>query len=104
MHVCVLGAGGLGSLIGARLAQSGVDVTLVGREAHVAAIRSNGLRVEGIRGPGVVHQHLEAVTGPAAVTRPIDYLLVTVKAGDTDPALVGADMLRGRARAGLSPQ
>jgi 2-dehydropantoate 2-reductase len=104
MHVCVLGAGGLGSLIGARLAQSGVDVTLIGREAHVAAIRSNGLRVEGIRGPGVVHEHLEAVTEPAAVTGPIDYLLVTVKAADTGQALVAADMLRATSRVALSLQ
>jgi 2-dehydropantoate 2-reductase len=104
MHVCVLGAGGLGSLIGARLAQSGVDVTLIGREAHVAAIRSNGLRVEGLRGPGVVHQHLEAVTEPAAVTEPIDYLLVTVKAADTAKAFVGADALRATSRAALSLQ
>jgi 2-dehydropantoate 2-reductase len=104
MHVCVLGAGGLGSLIGARLAQSGVDVTLIGREAHVAAIRSNGLRVEGLRGPGVVHQHLEAVTEPAAVTEPIDYLLVTVKAADTAKAFVAADALRATSRAALSLQ
>jgi 2-dehydropantoate 2-reductase len=104
MHVCVLGAGGLGSLIGARLAESGTDVTLIGREAHVAAIRSNGLRVEGIRGPGVVHQHLEAVTEPAAVTEPIDYLLVTVKAADTAKAFVGADALRATSRAALSLQ
>jgi 2-dehydropantoate 2-reductase len=104
MYVCVLGAGGLGSLIGARLAQAGTDVTLIGREAHVAAIRSNGLRVEGIRGPYVVHEHLEAVTEPAAVTGPIDYLLVTVKAADTDHALVGADMLRATSRAALSLQ
>jgi 2-dehydropantoate 2-reductase len=104
MHVCILGAGGIGSLIGARLAESGTDVTLIGREAHVAAIRSNGLRVEGIRGPGVVHQHLLAVTEPAAVTGPIDYLLVTVKAADTEKALVGADMLRTSSRAALSLQ
>ena len=104
MHVCVLGAGGLGSLVGARLAEAGTDVTLIGREAHVAAIRSNGLRVEGIRGPSVVHQHLEAVTDAAEVTGPIDYLLVTVKAADTAKALAGADMLRATSRAALSLQ
>lgn len=104
MHVCVLGAGGLGSLIGARLAEAGTDVTLIGREAHVAAIRSNGLRVEGIRGPSVVHQHLEAVTDAAQVAAPIDYLLVTVKAADTADALTGADMLRTTSRAALSLQ
>jgi 2-dehydropantoate 2-reductase len=104
MHVCVLGAGGLGSLVGARLAETGTDVTLIGREAHVAAIRSNGLRVEGIRGPSVIHQHLEAVTDPAQVSAPIDYLLVTVKAADTGKAFVGADRLRATSRAALSLQ
>jgi 2-dehydropantoate 2-reductase len=104
MHVCVLGAGGLGSLVGARLADAGTDVTLIGREAHVAAIRSNGLRVEGIRGPSVVHQHLEAFTDAAKVTGTIDYLLVTVKAADTAKALMGADMLRATSRAALSLQ
>jgi 2-dehydropantoate 2-reductase len=52
----------------------------------------------------VLHEHLEAVTEPAAVTGPIDYLLVTVKAADTDQALVGADMLRATSRAALSLQ
>jgi 2-dehydropantoate 2-reductase len=104
MHVCVLGAGGLGSLVGARLAETGTHVTLIGREAHVAAIRSNGLRVEGIRGPSVVHQQLEAVTDPAHFSAPIDYLLVTVKAADTAKALVGADALRATSRAALSLQ
>jgi 2-dehydropantoate 2-reductase len=52
----------------------------------------------------VVHQHLEAVTEPAAVTEPIDYLLVTVKAADTAKAFVGADALRATSRAALSLQ
>ncbi len=104
MHVCVLGAGGLGSLVGARLAEAGTDVTLIGREAHVAAIRANGLRVDGIRGPSVVHQHLEAVTDSAQVTAPIDYLLVTVKAAHTADALAGADVLRATSPAALSLQ
>jgi 2-dehydropantoate 2-reductase len=104
MHVCVLGAGGLGSLVGARLAEAGTDVTLIGREAHVMAIRSNGLRVEGIRGPSVVHQHLEAITDAAKVTGTIDYLVVAVKAADTTEALAGADSLRTQSRAALSLQ
>ena len=104
MHVCILGAGGLGSLVGARLAQSGVAVTLVGREAHVDAIRRNGLCVEGIRGPGLVRDHLLAVTDPAQVSGTIDYLLLTVKASDTAEALAGADMLRATSRAALSLQ
>lgn len=93
MHVCILGAGGLGSLVGARLAQSGVAVTLVGREAHVDAIRRNGLCVEGIRGPSLVRDRLLAVTDPAQVLGTVDYLLLTVKTADTAETLAGAKVL-----------
>jgi 2-dehydropantoate 2-reductase len=93
MHVCILGAGGLGSLVGARLAQSGVAVTLVGRQAHVDAIRRNGLCVEGIRGQSLVRDQLLAVTDPAQVLGTIDYLLLTVKAADTAQTLAGAQVL-----------
>ena len=43
MRICVFGAGAIGSLIGARLAASGVDVSLVARGAHLDAIRERGL-------------------------------------------------------------
>jgi 2-dehydropantoate 2-reductase len=46
MEIIVLGAGAIGSLYAARLA-AGNNVTLVGRPAHVAAINSHGLRIEG---------------------------------------------------------
>ncbi|OBI92897.1 ketopantoate reductase family protein [Mycobacterium asiaticum] len=92
MRICVLGAGGLGSLVGARLAEAGVDVTLIGRPAHVEAIRRNGLRVGGIRGFGTVR--LGAVSTPAEVTGPFDYLLLTVKTTDTAKALAEAAALR----------
>jgi 2-dehydropantoate 2-reductase len=40
-----MGAGGIGSYLGAMLARSGVDVTLVCRGQHLAAIRSRGLSI-----------------------------------------------------------
>jgi len=43
----VLGAGAIGSLYGAKLAAAN-EVTLIGRAAHVTAINSRGLRIEGI--------------------------------------------------------
>lgn len=43
MHYVVHGAGAVGGVIGARLALSGADVTLVARGAHLAAIRDRGL-------------------------------------------------------------
>jgi 2-dehydropantoate 2-reductase len=103
-HVCVLGAGGLGSLVGARLAQAGVRVTLVGRPAHVAAIRRDGLRVDGIRGTDLVTTDLEAVTGPADVRGPVDVLMLAVKARDTAAALEDALALRSVTRTALSLQ
>ena len=40
-----MGAGGVGSYLGAMLARAGADVTLVCRGRHLAAIRAQGLGV-----------------------------------------------------------
>jgi 2-dehydropantoate 2-reductase len=50
MRIAVVGTGGIGGPYGASLAAAGADVTFVARGAHLAAIRENGLRVEGDRG------------------------------------------------------
>ena len=76
--VVVLGAGAVGSLFGARLAAAGNAVLLVGRPAHVRAIREGGLTVEGLD-PGTFH--LSAATELAPGT-PADAVLVTVKSFD----------------------
>jgi ketopantoate reductase len=39
MRVDVFGAGAIGGLVGARLFEAGVDVTLVARRAHAEALR-----------------------------------------------------------------
>ena len=49
MRVCILGAGGLGSVIGGYLAKTGVETTLIARPAHADAITRDGLRIEGVR-------------------------------------------------------
>jgi len=82
MEIVVFGAGSLGSLVGALLARGDVhDVTLVGRAAHVEAIRRDGLRVSGIENFVVRPDATTDGTGLAA-----DLALVTVKAFDTDSA------------------
>ena len=53
MRIAVLGAGAIGGSIGALLASSGHDVTLVGRPPQVEAIRAGGLRMDGCLGPFV---------------------------------------------------
>src|SRR5262245_2210019 len=45
MKVAVMGAGGIGSYLGAMLARAGLDVTLICRGKHLEAIRKNGLSV-----------------------------------------------------------
>src|SRR5438105_14181326 len=50
MRIAVIGSGGIGGPYGASLAKAGADVTFVARGAHLAAIRENGLRIEGDRG------------------------------------------------------
>ena len=104
MHVVVLGAGGLGCVIGARLAETGVDVTLIARPRHVDAINRDGLKVSGIRGEGVVRDGLRAVADASEVDGQIDYLILLTKTRDTQGALAGADGLRERVGAALSLQ
>ncbi len=55
MRAVIVGAGGLGSYIGAVLAQAGHDVTLVVRGDHATAIQANGLRVMSHAGDFTVH-------------------------------------------------
>ena len=80
MDIVVFGAGSLGSLVGGLLAREH-EVTLVGRDPHVATVREDGLVVEGA---------CEASLRPAATTDgtglAADVALVSVKAFDTEAA------------------
>jgi 2-dehydropantoate 2-reductase len=83
MKVVVLGAGGVGGYVGARLAAAGHDVGLVARGAHLAALRTNGLQVNSVKGD--VHVDVPAADDPAALG-PCDVVLFCVKAFDTESA------------------
>ena len=50
MRIAVIGAGGVGGPFGAALARAGHDVTFLARGAHLEAMRTEGLRVEGVLG------------------------------------------------------
>ena len=104
LRICVLGAGGLGSVIGGWLAESGVSVMLVARAPHAEAIRARGLAIRGIRGDCVVRRNLEAVTTPGEARGEFDALILAVKAKDTESALASAAPLLARTRAALSLQ
>jgi len=81
--VAVLGAGAVGSYYGAKLARSGIDVTLVARPLHVEAIERDGLRV--LEGGVEWRADVRAVPDIAAASA-ADVVLVTVKTPDTTAA------------------
>jgi 2-dehydropantoate 2-reductase len=79
--VAVFGAGGVGGYFGARLAASGSDLTFIARGAHLAAIRSNGLRVRAVDEDFTVQ--VAATDDPSEVGE-VDHVLVAVKSYDTE--------------------
>ena len=88
MKICILGAGSLGSAIGAALAEAGSDVALVNRSAtHVAAISAWGLEVTDER--GTRHVRVRATTDVASVGT-ADLVVVLVKSFDTRSAITRA--------------
>lgn len=78
IRVAVFGAGAVGAYFGARLHESGVDVSFVARGTHLDAIRRNGLKVESIAGAATVHP--ARVSDDPADIGPCDYVLLGVKA------------------------
>lgn len=50
MHFLVYGAGAIGGVVGARVAEAGCDVTLVARGEHYQAIKRDGLTIEDLDG------------------------------------------------------
>ena len=90
MKIVILGAGALGSLIGAHLARAGEDVTLIARGNRATFIREHGVTVTG----------LVNLTVPVNVTarpndvREADALIVTVKTYDMETALDAVAHLR----------
>lgn len=86
MRIVMMGAGGVGGLFGARLAQAGADVVFVARGAHLEALRRDGLVIENSEGGETRLARVEAVASPAEAKR-ADLVVVSVKLGDTAAAI-----------------
>jgi len=84
MRIAVVGAGGVGGGYGAALAKAGADVTFIARGAHLAAMKSKGLKVESARGD----THLESTqaTDDPKTVGPVDFVLFCVKLWDVESA------------------
>ena len=94
MMIAIMGAGSVGGYLGGMLARSGLNVSLIARGAHLAAIRENGLRV--VRDSEEFTVHCAATDDPGEIG-PVDLVLLTVKTyqnGSAVPAmapLIGPD-------------
>ncbi len=87
MRFLVMGAGAIGSVFGGLLTKAGEDVTFIGRDPHIAAIRTHGLKISGIWGEHRV-RIARAVTSAAQLAgEKFDVVLICVKSYDTAHAV-----------------
>jgi 2-dehydropantoate 2-reductase len=84
MRIAVVGAGGVGGVFGAALAQAGANVTFIARGAHLAAMKSQGLKVESPRGD--THLVPTRATDDPKTVGPVDIVLFCVKLWDVESA------------------
>ena len=96
MRICVVGAGAIGGLMGAKLALSGQEVTLIDQGAHLAAIKENGLKLVMEDGAELLAKDLKATDSfDEAGTQ--DMVILALKAHQIEavapklPALFDAD-------------
>jgi 2-dehydropantoate 2-reductase len=85
VRIAVIGSGGVGGYFGARLANGGADVVFLARGAHLAALRSQGIRVEG--GPEQLHVGSVQATDDPSQMGVADLVLIAVKLWDTEAIL-----------------
>ncbi|MGE3808072.1 MAG: ketopantoate reductase family protein [Gemmataceae bacterium] len=96
MKILIYGAGALGSAIGGLLHQAGHEVGLLGRAAHLEAIRANGLRLTGLWGAHHIHGCGRLFTSVDDVPAgEWELILLTVKTYDTAAAIAGCRKLVG---------
>jgi 2-dehydropantoate 2-reductase len=84
MRFCIVGAGAIGGVLGARLAEAGHEVSLIARGAHLDAIRAQGLAIKDA--DGVRARRIPAAEDPAAFG-PQDAIVVALKAYAIGPML-----------------
>ena len=90
MRILIMGSGGVGGFVGARLVETGHDVTFVARGPHLAAIRDRGLcMLSEDRSRRVLR--VNVVERPEDAGSAFDLIVFAVKCYDTQPA---AELLR----------
>lgn len=85
MTIAVYGAGSIGCYVGGRLAATGSDVVLIGRQRVAEEVARSGLRLTDYRGADLRVRQVRFETGPAAAAA-AELVLVTVKSAATATA------------------
>jgi 2-dehydropantoate 2-reductase len=84
MRIAIIGSGGVGGYFGARLARGGADVAFLARGAHLAAMRTRGIAIEG---PDEIRVNPVRATDDPADIGVADLVLFAVKLWDTEAVL-----------------
>jgi ketopantoate reductase len=98
MKICIVGAGAIGGLMGAKFALAGEEVTVIDQGAHLAAIQKNGLKLIWEDGSEAVARNVKA-TDKLAEAGPQDLVILALKAHYLDqvarqmPALMGPETM-----------
>jgi 2-dehydropantoate 2-reductase len=93
MKIAIMGSGGVGGYLGARLAHKDHDVTFVARGAHLAAMKAKGLRLDDKAHPVIINP-VNATDDPARIG-PVDLVIFSVKVYDAKAAIVAMKPLIG---------
>jgi 2-dehydropantoate 2-reductase len=84
MRIAMMGSGGIGGYLGAKLAQIGEDVTFIARGSHLAAMCEQGLCLESPLG-GIKIPRVSATDRPSEVGF-VDLVIFAVKLYDSESA------------------
>ena len=95
MNVLVMGAGAIGSAAGGMLARKGHRVHLIGRPAHMEAVRREDLLISGLWGQHRVRELAVHTSVTDVADEDLDLVLIATKTYDTLQAVAAVAPLTG---------
>ena len=89
MRYAIIGTGGIGGYLAAKLVAAGSEVAVLARGAHLAAIRDNGLTLRETNdgGDGEITVHPAVATDDGAALGAADVAIFAVKGQDLATAI-----------------
>jgi 2-dehydropantoate 2-reductase len=102
MKVLFVGAGAIGSLVGAYMGRGGVDVTLLDIGNHIHIIEKEGLKIRTIGGD--LFKVKVRASSDAKAIEDVDLLILSVKTFHTETALASVAHLKEKIEVALSIQ